>query len=46
MRLGYGKVLKVEGIGNVLFRSSTGRTNILTNLQYVPNLVHNLLSVG
>lgn len=46
VRLGDGKVLKVASIGNVLFRSTTRKTSILTKIQYVPKLAHNLLSVG
>lgn len=46
MRLGEGNVLQVAGVGSVALYSSSGKTNILTNDQYMPNLAHNLLSVG
>ncbi|XP_039128958.1 uncharacterized protein LOC120265117 [Dioscorea cayenensis subsp. rotundata] len=43
---GDGKILQVSGIGSIALRSGCGRTNTLTNVQYVPHLTHNLLSVG
>lgn len=46
IRLGDGKILQVAGVGIIALRSSAGTINTLTNVQYVPNLAHNLLSVG
>lgn len=46
IRLGDGKSLLVHGIGSVVLYSNNGKKNTLTNVQYVPNLAHNLLSVG
>lgn len=46
MRLGDGKALQVAGVVSVLFHSNTGKANLLTRVQYVPKLAHNLLSVG
>lgn len=46
VRLGDGKEMKVVGIGTVLFCSSTRKVSKLTRVQYVPQLAHNLLSMG
>ncbi|XP_039143968.1 uncharacterized protein LOC120281110 [Dioscorea cayenensis subsp. rotundata] len=46
IRLGDGKILPIEGVGTVALRSNYGKTTILNNVQFVPNLAHNLLSVG
>ena len=46
MRLGDNKVLQVAGKGTVIIRSSNGKARLLRNVQYVPHLAHNLLSVG
>lgn len=44
--VGDGKALKVKGIGSVSICSSKGKIITLNNVQFVPNLAHNLLSVG
>lgn len=46
IKLGDGKSLQVKGVGSVILRSSCGKSNTLTNVQFVPDLAHNLLSVG
>lgn len=46
VKLGNGKVLKVSGLGTVSLQSSTGKASKLSQVQYVPELTHNLLSVG
>lgn len=44
--LGDGNLLQVVGVGNVTLKTSSGKESILTNVQFVPSLAHNLLSVG
>ncbi|CAH9132625.1 unnamed protein product [Cuscuta epithymum] len=46
VRLGDGKQLAVEGLGTILVPTAQGKTKLLQNVQYVPQLAHNLLSVG
>lgn len=46
IRLGDGKILRVSGISSIALRSSCGRTNTLTNIQFAPHIMQNLLSVG
>lgn len=46
IKLGDGKTLKVCGIGFILLRTNSGKIHTLTNIQFVPDLAHNLLSVG
>lgn len=41
-----GKALKVKGIGKITPCSSKGKITSLNDVQFVPNLAHNLLSVG
>ncbi|KAH7655500.1 RNA-directed DNA polymerase protein [Dioscorea alata] len=45
IRLGDGNILKVVGVGIVLLQASSGKNHILSNVQFVPNLAHNLLSI-
>ncbi|KAA0066378.1 retrovirus-related Pol polyprotein from transposon TNT 1-94 [Cucumis melo var. makuwa] len=45
VELGNGKVLQVEGKGTVEIETHHGN-RILTNVQYVPDIGYNLLSVG
>ncbi|XP_039118800.1 uncharacterized protein LOC120254852 [Dioscorea cayenensis subsp. rotundata] len=44
IRLGDGNILQVGRISSIVLRSDCGRTNTLTDVQYVPHLAHNLLS--
>lgn len=44
--LGDGNNIKGFGIRTVDLRPSLGRTKLLTNVQFVPNLAYNLLCVG
>lgn len=44
--MGDKNVLKVAGIGSLLFKSKTGKLRELSNVQFVPQLAHNLLSIG
>ena len=46
VRLGDGKQLEVEGRGTIAIRTEQGNTKLLCDVQYVPRLSHNLLSVG
>ncbi|CAH9081524.1 unnamed protein product [Cuscuta europaea] len=46
VRLGDGKHLTVEGLGTISLQTEQGKTKLLHNVQYVPELTHNLLSVG
>lgn len=46
IRVGDGKALKVEGIVNVTLCSRKGKITTLNDVQVVPKLAHNLLSVG
>lgn len=46
VRLGDGKQLEVEGRGTIAIKTEQGNTKLLYDVQYVPNLAHNLLSVG
>ena len=45
MRLGNNNEMKVVGVGTVGLRASCGRMRTIKQVQYVPNLAHNLLSV-
>ena len=38
--------MKVEGKGTIAIKTSQGSVKLLHGVQYVPNLAHNLLSVG
>ncbi|CAH9060191.1 unnamed protein product [Cuscuta europaea] len=46
VRLGDGKQLTVEGLGTISVHTEEGKKKLLSNVQYVPQLAHNLLSVG
>ena len=46
VRLGDGKQLEVEGRGTIAITTEQGITKLLCDVQYVPRLAHNLLSVG
>ncbi|XP_039118267.1 uncharacterized protein LOC120254186 [Dioscorea cayenensis subsp. rotundata] len=46
VRLGDGKTIKVEGVGTVKFQTNNGKIKYLKEVQFVPQLAHNLLSVG
>ena len=46
LRLDDGKILNVAGKGTVAIRSSSGKLRVLKDVQYVPQLAHNLLSLG
>ena len=46
VRLGDSKVLQVARRGTVVIRLSIEKTRLLRDVQYVPHLAHNLLSVG
>lgn len=45
MKLGNDKELKVEERGTIAITTLENKVRLL-NMQYVPNLTHNLLSVG
>lgn len=45
VKLGDGKMLQVAGVGTVTFRSNSGKSSQLHQVQFVPQLAHNLLSV-
>lgn len=44
--MGNNNTLTVAGIGFVLFKTKTCKLRKLCNVQYVPKLAHNLLSIG
>lgn len=46
VKLGDDKDIQVEGKGTVAIKTSHGKVKLLHNVQFVPNLAHNLLSVG
>lgn len=46
VRLGDDKEIQVQGKGTVALAATGGRTKLLHNMQYVPVLAYNLLSVG
>lgn len=46
VKLGDGKVLQVAGVGCIKLHQNGGKLSLLKNVQYVPQLTHNLLSVG
>lgn len=46
MRLGDDNKLQVEGIGTVALCTSLGKVCMLKEVQFVPRLAHNLLSLG
>lgn len=46
VRLGDGKQLEVEGKGTIAITTEQGNTKLLYDVQYVPKLAHNLLSIG
>ena len=46
VKLGDNKDINVEGKGIVSLKTSYGKVKLLHDVQFVPNLAHNLLSVG
>lgn len=46
VRLGDDNEIEVAGKGSVAIQLQDGQTKLLQNVQFVPNLAHNLLSVG
>ncbi|XP_039137235.1 uncharacterized protein LOC120274764 [Dioscorea cayenensis subsp. rotundata] len=46
VKLGDNKEMQVAGKGSVAVTTQIGETKLIHNVQYVPNLAHNLLSVG
>lgn len=46
VRLGDNKQMQVEGRGIVTVETSNGKVKLLSDVFFVPNLAHNLLSVG
>jgi len=46
VRLRDNKPMKVEGKGTIFIKTTQGNVKLLHDVQYVPNLAHNLLSVG
>ena len=46
VRLGDDKQLEVAGVGIVAIKSDNGNVKLIHNVQYVPLLAYNLLSVG
>ncbi|KAF7832378.1 Retrovirus-related Pol polyprotein from transposon TNT 1-94 [Senna tora] len=46
VRLGDDKVIQVEGKGTIAINTSHGNTKFLKDVQFVPGLAYNLLSVG
>lgn len=46
VRLGDDKQVQVEGKGTVVIKDIQGETKLVPDVQFVPNIAHNLLSVG
>ena len=46
VKLGDNKDIQVEGKGTVAIKTSNGKVKLMHDVQYVPSLAHNLLSVG
>ena len=46
MKLGDNKEINIEGKGTVSLRTSYGEVKLLHDVQFVPSLTHNLLSMG
>uniref|UniRef100_A0A803LNQ0 GAG-pre-integrase domain-containing protein n=1 Tax=Chenopodium quinoa TaxID=63459 RepID=A0A803LNQ0_CHEQI len=46
VRLGDGNQVQVKGKGTIAIKTIQGDVKLLHNVQYVPSLAHNLLSVG
>lgn len=46
VRLGDDKTMQVEGKGTVAIKTMQGEVKVLYDVQFVPSLAHNLLSVG
>lgn len=46
VKLGDNKGLQVVGNGSVNVITENGEAKLIHNVQFVPNLAHNLLSVG
>lgn len=43
VRLGNDKEIKVESKGTIVLRTTDGRLNKIHDVQFVPNMAHNLL---
>ncbi|XP_074362888.1 uncharacterized protein LOC141703205 [Apium graveolens] len=46
VKIGDGKMLKIEGKGIITFYSKEGKSSNITDVHYVPVLTQNLLSIG
>ncbi|XP_020243384.1 uncharacterized protein LOC109821619 [Asparagus officinalis] len=46
VKLGDNKNIQVEGEGTVAIKTNNGKVKLLHDVQFVPKLAHNLLSVG
>uniref|UniRef100_A0A803MMT5 Retrovirus-related Pol polyprotein from transposon TNT 1-94-like beta-barrel domain-containing protein n=1 Tax=Chenopodium quinoa TaxID=63459 RepID=A0A803MMT5_CHEQI len=46
VRIGDNKLMRVDGKGTIGIKTISGNVKLLSDVQYVPNLAHNLLSVG
>uniref|UniRef100_A0A803N307 Retrovirus-related Pol polyprotein from transposon TNT 1-94-like beta-barrel domain-containing protein n=1 Tax=Chenopodium quinoa TaxID=63459 RepID=A0A803N307_CHEQI len=46
VRLGDDKQIQVNGIGTIGIKTAQGDVKLLDDMQFVPNLAHNLLSIG
>lgn len=46
VRLGDDKKMQVDGKGTIGIKTVQGDVKLLTDVQFVPNLAHNLLSIG
>lgn len=46
VKLGDNKEIRVEGRGTMALKTLQGEVKLLHDVQFVPNLPHNLLSVG
>lgn len=46
VRLGDDNQMQVKGKGTIAIKTSPGDVKLLHDMQYAPNLAHNLLSVG
>ena len=46
VKLGDNKEINIEGKGTVSLRTSYGEVKLLHDVQFVPSLTHNLLSMG
>ena len=46
VKLGYNKEPKVKGQETIAIKTQQGEVKLLHNVQFVPNLAHNLIGVG